>query len=138
MTDTTQLNETDYMDDELGMLPRGPLSMKGRTVYVFTIENILAVAEEKQYREFVWPVEGKRNAKGDFVFHKGGYTDEKTGTEIGYPTAPLMVDMTSAHAFSIVYKSLNEKNQAKTRELAESHRGLFVWVMNEIVWPNVR
>lgn len=134
----TPLNETDYMDDEYGMLPRGPISMKDRTVYAFTVESLLEAAAEKQYREFVWPSEGEFDSNGDFIFHEGSYTDEKTGTEIEYPTAPLMMDSTSAQAFRIVYDALKEKNRAHFKKLAEEHRGLFVWLMNDFVWPNVK
>ena len=131
------MDHTDYLDDEDRLLPRGPLSMQGRRVYLFSIENLLAIVEEKQYREFVWPSEGTWNENGDFIFHEGSYVDEKTGTEIPYPEAPLMVDMQSANAFRIIYDAVNEKNKAKLRDYSLEHRGLFVWVMNDLVWPNI-
>lgn len=83
---------------------------------------------------YVWPVEGEWKGK-KFVFHKGSYMDGDT--EIPYPDGPLMVDASSARGYKLIYDALNDKNKAKTRELAEEHRGMFVFLMDKIVWPNI-
>jgi hypothetical protein len=83
--------------------------------------------------QLVWPHEGEFNAKGGFKFHKGKIMDGKT--EIDAPKAPMLLDGSSARAFMLVYDSINEANKLKTEEYTNS-RGLFVWFMETIVWPN--
>lgn len=104
----------------------------GWPLKIMTVENLL---EQDGLCNYVWPHEGQFTEAGKWKFHKGKVMDGST--EIDAPTGPLMVDIQSAHAFKLVWNAINEKNQAKTREFVAS-RGLFVWAMDTLVWPNVK
>lgn len=91
---------------------------------------------DKEACQYVWPLEGEWK-RARFVFHKGSYIDEDSGLEIEYPTGPLFVDLQSANAYKLVYEAINDKNKLKLREFTEEHRGMFVWALDTLVWPNV-
>ncbi len=105
----------------------------GYPLKIMTLGALLQQAHQGNIVNYVWAYEGQyRNNK--WKFHPDTVIDG--GTPVDAPTAPLMVDASSARAFKLVYEAINETNQAKTREFVAS-RGLFVWCMDTLVWPNV-
>lgn len=105
----------------------------GWPLAIMTTGRLLQQGHEGNIVNYVWPHEGQFK-NGKWCFHKGKIIDQTT--EIDAPTAPLMIDASSARAFLKVWEAINEKNKAKTTELLQS-RGLTVWVFDKLIWPNV-
>lgn len=120
-------------DDHIDTLLERGATWKSFPLRMFSIGGLVTQVKEHQAYYYVWPYEGQwKNDK--WVFHKGTVMDGKT--EIEAPTTPLLVDVQSANAFTLVYEAVNDKNKAKLCEYVQS-RGLFCWAMEALVWPNV-